>query len=422
MMKPVEGTILTVARVSTEQLEAHVTPNATLTEAFDLLVKYAKEALDDTPNQLPILKEANVVDSGGMGLLVILEGVQRFTKGEPMQLPNTLSQEVKTSSWQEALIPEDEQGYGYDVQFLMIGKGMDVQQVRADIATMGWSPLVDGDSSLIKVHVHVHNPAVPIDYAIKLGVDLDDVVVENMQAQYLKYVQERADREAEEDLPIVEGVALVSVALGDGLRQLMLEYGVARVINGGQTMNPSVEDFLKAVRSLPNQEVILLPNNRNVVLTAMQASQLITDKQVKVVPSKTIPQGIMAILAYNDTADEDIQQITTAMTASLGQAKTLEITTASRNVESQNIREGEWLALLDDVPQASGTDLFETVKTLLHKADVDSCELLTVYYGQAVTLDTAQAFITTLKASFKHLTIELFDGGQPLYPYIMSLE
>jgi uncharacterized protein len=198
VMEPVEGTILTVARESVESLKTFAEGETNLKVLLTHMIGAAYQSLENTPNLLPKLKEAGVVDSGGMGLVYILEGMKRFLDGEPVTFDDASSRVVvaENEAWQTALIPDDEAGYGYDVQFLMIGKNMDVSQVRQDISAMGWSPLIDGDNQLIKVHVHVHNPGEPLSYAIGLGIELDDIVVENMQAQYLQYVQERSEREA----------------------------------------------------------------------------------------------------------------------------------------------------------------------------------------------------------------------------------
>jgi DAK2 domain fusion protein YloV len=422
VMTPVEGTILTVARVANEAIKERAQSENDLHVLFDHLVASARIALDNTPNQLPKLKEAGVVDSGGMGLLTILEGIQRLLRGEPIESAVTVADMPKPNTWEESLVPDDEQGYGYDVQFLMMGENLDVTSVRQTIANMGWSPLVDGDDALIKVHVHVHNPAEPLNYAIGLGVQLDDIVVENMQAQYLRYVQQRKTHETA-PLPQVNGVAVVAVASGMGLTKILQEYGVARVIVGGQTMNPSVDDFARAIQTLPNNEIILLPNNANVVLTAMQVGETLPNKHIRVVPSKTIPQGVASLLTYNDTRENStLDEIANAMRDSLKSVTTLEITQADRDVPSQGVEKGMWLGLLDDEMKIASHEMLQTVTYLLGSAHADHRELLTIYWGRETTQSATQDLVNHIQAHFPNLTIETLFGGQPLYPTIMSLE
>ncbi len=215
-------------------------------------------------------------------------------------------------------MPEDEEGYGYDVQFLIHGQGMDVDAVRSAIDEMGWSTLVVGNERLIKVHVHVHDPGQPLSYAIGLGYALADVVVENMQDQYQHYVEDRLARQFEPE-HVNHEIAVVAVASGDGLLHLFeQDLYAAHMIAGGQTMNPSTQDFLAAIDALPNDKIILLPNNRNVILAAEQATLLARDKDVRVVPSRTLPQGISAMLAYTNMAHSDnIEVVMDAMRSSL---------------------------------------------------------------------------------------------------------
>ena len=238
-------------------------------------------------------------------------------------------------------MPEDEQGYGYDVQFLMHGQNMDVDAVRVAISNIGWSTLVVGDENLIKVHVHVHDPGVPISYAIQQAASIDDVVVENMQKQYQDYVAQRA-ASGDGTQKQVEGVAAVVVVSGDGLRVLFEELGAAYIIAGGQTMNPSTEDFLSAIQSLPNEQIILLPNNPNIVMAARQAASLTGDKTVRVVVSRTTPQGIAAMIEYGNNRDiQDIDELVSVMSDALSSVVTIEITTATRDATHQRYRHAD---------------------------------------------------------------------------------
>jgi dihydroxyacetone kinase-like predicted kinase len=289
---------------------------------------------------------------------------------------------------------------------------------------MGWSTLVVGDNRLIKVHVHVHDPGVPISYAIHQGAELDDVVVENMQRQYETYVVERTAREADEESPApVEGVGVIVVAVGAGIRRMFTrDLGAACVIGGGQTMNPSTEDLLGAIKALHNEEIILLPNNPNIILAAQQAASLAEGKRVRVVPSRSVPQGVAAMLEYDPSLE--LAELTDIMNKALKNVVTGEVTTATRNVSLHEItvHEGQYIGLLDDKLEVAGDELSSVVKALLAKAGADKRELVTLYYGDNVSQNDADALVEMLSAQFSNLEFQVVNGGQPLYPYIISVE
>jgi hypothetical protein len=394
---------------------------------LEVKVKAANDSLQRTPDLLPVLKDAGVVDSGGQGWTFMIEGMLRLTRGEELQLEPVIVSPGERPGWQEALEPEDEEGYGYDVQFLMRGQGMNVDEVRKAISEIGWSTLVVGDDKLIKVHVHVHDPGLPISYAIKQGAALDDLVVENMQLQYQSYVAERANREDRHDTTNrVEGIAVVTVAAGEGLKTLFThDLGAAYVIAGGQTMNPSTEDFVKAIKTLENTEIILLPNNPNVLLAAQQASTLVENKSVRVVTSRTIPQGIAAMLEYANERDSlDLLSLTEGMNNALKGIVTCEITTATRdaNVDGLTVREGQYIGLIDDKLSVAGESIEVVAVNLLRKAGADERELITLYYGEGVSQEETQTLVDTLTDHFPEQEFQIVNGGQPLYPYIISVE
>lgn len=427
VVKPVEGTILTVTRQAMEAVVEKARTEADLNRLIDVKVDAAYNALKHTPDLLPVLKDAGVVDSGGQGWTYIIEGMLKQVKGESLR-PSAwdTSSPKEPDAWQEALVPEDEEGYGYDVQFLMRGKDLDVDTVRGAIDALGWSTLVVGDENLIKVHVHVHDPGEPISYAIKQGAALDDVVVENMQAQYQDYVVERAGREGAVSGEPVTGVAVVTVAPSAGLRTLFTrDLGAAYAIGGGQTMNPSTEDFLVALKQLPNSEVILLPNNPNILLAAKQASGLIAGKQVNVVSSRTVPQGVAAMIEYgNERESLALPELTEAMNNALRNVITCEITTATRSVSLEGVQavEGQYIGLIDDKMSVAGDTLLSVAEMLLHKADADKHDLITLYYGDVVTEADAKVFADELSTHFTKPEFQIVNGGQPLYPYIIGVE
>lgn len=428
VVKPVEGTILTVTREAMEAVVKRTQSNEmNLKTLFETKVQAAYDALQHTPDLLPVLKQAGVVDSGGQGWTFIIEGMLHVLRGEEVTLR---SQEAgldqSAGSWQEALLPQDDEGYGYDVQFLMHGEKMNVATVRKAISEIGWSTLVVGDDRLIKVHVHVHDPGVPISYAIQMGAELDDVVVENMQRQYHRYVANRSAREDETFTP-VEGIAVIAVVAGEGLRCIFAQpdVGGAYVISGGQTMNPSTEDFLKAIQKLPNEEIILLPNNPNIRMAAQQAASLTKDKKVTVVSSRSVPQGIAAMVEYINGRDSlDLQALTQVMNDSLSNVVTCEVTRAVRDaaLDGVSAREGQYIGLIDDKLSSAGDTLIAVVSDMLHKASADRRELITLYYGETVTEADAQALVDKLAVDLEGQEIQIINGGQPLYPYIISVE
>lgn len=435
VIEPVEGTILTVAREAALAGIAYAETGSDLTEMLDVMIGAGQRTLALTPELLPILKKAGVVDSGGTGLVFILEGMARLLRGEPVEFERDGQAKTVTNGWQDALEPDDEEGYGYDVQFLMRGENLDVAQVRADIDAMGWSTLVVGDETLIKVHVHMHDPGQPLSYAIQSGASIDDIVVENMQRQYESYVAQRTaagDTASGSAVAApVEGVAVITVASGEGLTTLFKhDLGAAAVINGGQTMNPSTEDFLTIINALPNAEILLLPNNKNIQLAAEQAARLAQDishKRVRVVPAISLPQGIGAMVAYTGLRDTaDLDRLYDEMTTAMDEIITGEVTYATRDVSFDDtgvVAEiNQPIGLLDDRLIASGATLEAVVESLLIKAGADERELITLYYGDVVQPQAAELLAETLRQRFVAQEVQIVYGGQPLYPYIISVE
>lgn len=440
VQNPVEGTILTVCRSMTQTVIKHQTETQDLVALLKKMVYAGRSTLRRTPDLLPKLKEAGVVDSGGQGLVLIFEGMLFPLIGREIAEEVVLPED--SQAWEESLEPDDEQGYGYDVQFLMRGERMDVDDIRTSIQNMGWSTLVVGNSGIIKVHVHVHDPGQPISYAINLGAALDDVVVENMQAQYHQYVENRKAREIaiEADMNTLDGdvggmptpaTAVITVASGRGLQRVFrrgFEIGAAHVIMGGQTMNPSTGDFLEAIAKVQAKQIILLPNNKNILLAAQSAASQTTDKVVCVVPSVTLPQGISAMLEYCNTVMDDInadvETVATAMSSALEYVVTIEVTKAVRDTVSNGIsvRDGQWIGLIDDSLTSVNDDMHELISELLLKGGADDSERATFYYGEGVTEAEARALTSELAAEFDRLDFELVSGGQALYPYVISIE
>ena len=416
VIRPVEGTILTVVREVAEEASQAAGRSSDLVYILEQMVLRGQTSVAHTPNLLPVLAEAGVVDAGGQGLYVILEGMLRYLHGETME-GVTVAEGAGVLSDVHA---PSEDAYGYDVQFIIVGDHLDVGAIRQSIDDMGDSTLVVGDPSTVKVHVHVPDPGEPLSYAAELG-SLRDVIVEDMQAQYQEFMASK-----ESPWLIVSDTAstelgLVVVAAGEGLARVFQSLGVAAVVRGGQTMNPSTEEIMAAADSVPCEKVIILPNNKNIILAAEQARDL-CGKPVGVVPTRTIPQGIAAVLALNYQADLDTNM--KAMTHAAGEVQTGEVTTATRDVELGGVAvsEGQLIGLHDGELVVSGDTSREVVLKLLDRMEALNLEIMTLYYGAQVSAADAQELIGQLQEVYSDLEFEVIEGGQPHYAYLFSVE
>jgi hypothetical protein len=434
VVKPVEGTILTVIREVAEEAVAVAEETEDLQVAFQRLVQRAKKAVDRTPSLLPVLRQAGVVDSGGQGLFVILEGMLRHMQGLPVT--DTVAHEADLSHLHLDAHPEGaealqfDSAYPYDVQFVILGEGMDVSGVKAGIEAMGDCPLTVGDPDAIKVHVHVADPGAPISFGAKFG-SIGDVVVEDMRAQYEVYAASRSSQPAMGpgmQLPVSligesepPAISVVVVTAGDGLSNVFRSLGATAVVEGGQTMNPSTAQILEAIEEAQSDQVIVLPNNKNILMAAEQAAE-VSSKQVLVVPTRTIPQGICAMLALDQTSS--LEENADAMASSSQEVITGEVTWATRNVQLNGIqvKEGDAIGLLEDELVVDTRSFGEAVRWLLAEADLEDRELVTLYYGEQVTGEEAEALAGRLIDAYPDLEFEVIEGGQPHYPYILSIE
>jgi DAK2 domain fusion protein YloV len=414
VIKPVEGTILTVIRELSEEAVDVAGQLADLRELMTFVVHTAQESVARTPSLLPVLREAGVVDAGGQGLYVILEGMSRYLQGQTLLGGTGLSEAVDLQAAQP-----QEGGYGYDVQYVIEGQDLDVEQIRAEIAAMGECPLVVGDSTAIKVHIHTPWPGEPLNYGARLG-SLSRVIVENMQEQYQDFIMGQASpvhHETEAELDI----ATIVVSPGPGLTKLFESLGGHVIIPGGQTMNPSTEQIVQAINDARAQQVIVLPNNSNIIMAAEQA-QALSDKRVRVIHTKSIPQGVGALLAYNYTASLDDNA--RAMERSAQEVRTGEITTAVRDVRvnSLEVKKDQIIGLVDGELTTAGSDLEAVVFEILERMKSDEAEVLTLYCGETVSEESAQMLAEKIEARYPDAEVEVVDGGQPHYHYIMSAE
>jgi DAK2 domain fusion protein YloV len=415
VIKPVEGTILTVIREVSEQAVDVASQLSDLRELMTFIVHAAQESVARTPSLLPVLRDAGVVDAGGQGLYVALEGMSRYLQGQTLISDQALSEAVDLQAAQ----PERE-GYGYDVQYVIEGHDLDVERIRAGVAALGDSVLVVGDSSAVKVHVHTPMPGDPLNFGATHG-SLSRVIVENMQEQYHDFIMGQAgpviQRAEEPELAI----ATIVISPGPGLDKLFESLGGNVIIPGGQTMNPSTEQIVEAIQSARSQQVIILPNNSNIIMAAEQA-QALSDKHVRVIHTKSVPQGVSALLSYNFNADLDNNA--RAMERSAQEVRTAEITTAIRDVRVNglDVREGQIIGLVDGELTTVGADLDEVVFDVLRQMEGDEAEVLTLYYGETVSSEDSQILAEKIEAQYPEAEIEVVDGGQPHYHYIMSAE
>lgn len=436
VVKPVEGTILTVIREAADASAQAAEGSDDFINVLEKTVEAAQLAVQKTPELLPVLKEAGVVDAGGQGLLVILEGSLKYLKGEPLE---TLSQGAAAEHLEQI---SREEGWGYDIQFHIRGHGLQVDEIRARISSMGESALIVGDDTLVKVHVHALNPGDIIKYGAEQG-SLVNIIVENMQEQYIDFMAgHTADqRMGSENLaaprsslslpeasiapPIkaeqIAGIATIAVASGEGFRRIFQSLGVSAMVAGGPTMNPSAQDLLEAINAVDADQVLILPNDKNIILAATQAKHL-SPKRIEVVPSRTIPQGLGALLAFN--YQSDLETNLRNMTAAAERIRTVELTTATRSVKLNGVevREGQRIGLIDGELAAAGNDRDALALDLLAKAGANDAEIITVYYGGEVNGEEAKGLHEKFQRAFPHQEIEIHSGGQPLYPYIVSIE
>ena len=415
VIKPVEGTMLTVARESAEAAVAAAASSRDLRWVLQQVVREAHESVTRTPTLLPVLAEAGVVDAGGQGLLVILEGMLRYARGEQVDVDADLDTAVDLQPFHL----EAEEGYGYDIQFIVHGENLNVEQIRETIASMGDCALVVGDSRAVKVHVHSPEPGTPLNYGASQG-SISRVIIENMQEQYQDFILSKAQRPATPVEPL-SGIGTVVVAPGPGLSRVFESLGASAVVSGGQTMNPSTEDILNAAEAIPAEEVIILPNNKNIIMAAEQAQSLST-KSINVVRTITVPQGISALLALNYQSD----LVTNAriMAEAASATETIEITTAVRaaKIDKVKVKKGETIGLINGklVVKAGSPD--KAILEALERTEAQDYEIVTLYYGESVTADDAQRVADLIGEQFPDQEIEVVDGGQPHYSYILSVE
>lgn len=416
--KPTEGTILTVAREAGRAATAAASsPDATVPLVIAAAAAGARAAVLKTPSQLQILRDAGVVDAGGFGLQIILEGMLKTLEElDASSAGRAASRPVAPVASQVAVaLPEG--GWGYCTEFLIEGSGLDLDRIKNQIEALGNSVLVVGEPELVKVHVHTDDPSRVITLAGGYG-KLLKLNVGDMSTQH-KRILESEDQASRAPRP--NGVGLVAVVAGRGLVEIFRGLGVDTIVEGGQSMNPSTQDMLTAIESLQYTEVILLPNNRNVILAAKQALGL-TRKKVHVIETHSVPQGVAAVVAFR--GDRSGAENLPAMKAEAERVQTIEVTHAVRDTRSNGLRvkKGDVIGLINDKLEFAGSEYGEVVNKALSKLGPDSYELVTVYRGEGASDDELAKLESDIRASHPGLEVEIQQGGQQHYPFILSVE
>jgi len=419
VVKPVEGTILTVIKEIANATEAVRGSAKDAIEVLEVAVKAADEAVKKTPDLLPVLKQAGVVDSGGKGLFFILEGMLRHVYGESLDAPTIQIQPMNAMNLEGAL-EEVEEGQDYEVVVDFVPNGeLDLQSFYGKLEEMGTSIQVGEGEGMYRMHIHVplENRYVPIDYIMGIGT-ITKVAMENLLAQ-MDDIQKAAQLKFN---PVEPGtIAVVVVSPGQGLSKIFASLGVANIVAGGQSMNPSTQDILASFENLPTDKVIILPNNKNIILAANQAKE-VTVKNVHVIPTRTIPQGLAAMLALQP--DGELDSVAEKMTKAYSSVKTGEITIATRTVEIDgvSVKDGQVIALLDGKLSLASESVEQGVMDLLAKANAEEAEIVSMFYGENMTHAEANRIADLIREKYSNLNIEVQEGGQPHYQFIISIE
>ena len=420
VMKPAEGTILTVSRLAAAKAREAAQENNFIEYVQEAAIAEAKVALADTTNQNPVLKKAGVVDAGGKGWLVALEAMLDSLQGNDVIVPEGAVAEQTKEAANFDDFDTDDITFAYCTEFIIQRENdNDPEKLREFLSSLGDSLVLVDDEEIIKVHVHTNDPGKALHEAIDYG-SFVTVKIENMRLQHTEKVmseQELNPQIAEPEKPL----GVVSVCAGAGLADVFMNLGVDQIISGGQTMNPSTQDILEAVNKVPAETVFVLPNNKNIIMAAEQVNDL-TPKNVIVIPSKTVPQGVTAMLGFNP--EGSIEENTEALTEALGTVDTMQITYAARNsdFDGYDIHEGDYLALYGNQLFGTSTDIKVLLKSLAEKIRDDGKEYVTIYYGEDVKEKHAQKAADLFADICPDADVNLLSGGQPVYYYLISAE
>lgn len=417
VMKPTEGTILTVARECGEFAMENYKNYSDILEFLKALIEYGDLSLSKTPDLLPVLKQAGVVDAGGKGLMYIIKGAYNSLSGQEEYIIEPFvdeEQRYQDVVEHKDLKPEDIK-YGYCTEFMIKTDSKDIDELRRDLSVRGDSLMVVGGEGIIKVHVHTNNPGLALERALKAGA-LTDIKIDNMRMQYERVAEKKSEK------PQVDKEnAFVAISIGDGIDDVFKGLNVDVLVSGGQTMNPSTEDILAAINRTSGRNVFVLPNNSNIILAAEQAKEL-SDRNVVVVPTKTIPEGISAVLNFDEELTWSDNE--KAMNEGIRSVKTGEVTFSVRDTEIDGkvLNKDDVLGIFGKEIVANGKDLVQVAEELLDRMIDEDTSLVTILYGEDLEETTAEEFASRIEEKYDDIDIELVYGGQPLYYYIFSVE
>ena len=433
VMKPKEGTILTVAKGLSDKMNELACENGDLEEILGQVLEHGRYVLSQTPEMLPVLKEAGVVDSGGQGLIEVLSGIYDCLLGKEIDLTAALG--TTTTAKVEADTTQADIKYGYCTEFIInIEKKFDngdELNFKAYLESIGDSIVVVADDEIVKVHVHTNDPGLAIQKALTYG-SLSKMKIDNMREEHKEKLIKEAQK-AESEKKAAEEAAkkpaepkkkygFISVSAGAGLSEIFEGLGVDVVIEGGQTMNPSTEDMLNAIDKVNAENVFILPNNSNIILAANQAQSIVTDKNVYVIPSKTIPQGITALINFDESADAEANFDN--MSSEMKNVKTGQVTYAVRDtsMDGKEIKQNDIMGIGDKTILSVGKDIEDTTIDMLSQLIDEDSELISVYYGEDVSSEQVDSLTAKLEETYPDLDLEVHSGGQPIYYYIVSVE
>ena len=429
VMKPKEGTILTIAKGASQKAAELAETTEDLDTFISEVINYAQEVLEKTPEMLPVLKEAGVVDSGGQGLLEVMRGAYDAFQGKEIDY-SAIEASAGTKMVKPSEQAETEIKFGYCTEFIiMLEKeftAKDETEFKAYLESIGDSIVCVADDDIVKIHVHTNDPGLAIQKALTYG-QLSRMKIDNMREEHQERLIKDAEKlaaqqaEAKKAEPRKE-VGFIAVSIGEGMNEIFRELGADYIIEGGQTMNPSTEDMLNAIDQVNAEHIFILPNNKNIILAANQAQTLTEDKDIIVVPSKTVPQGITAIINY--MPDADAQTNLEAMIEGIGNVKTGQVTYAVRDthIDDKEIHEGDIMGIGDSGILAVGQSVEETTKEMLAQLVDEDTELISLYYGQDVQEESAENFAQEIEDLYPDVDVDVHSGGQPIYYYVLSVE
>ena len=425
VMKPAEGTILTVSRLAAARAAGYAREDSRLEAVLEAAIQEGHAALEDTINQNPVLKKAGVVDAGGKGFLVILQGMLDELRGEPMPEVSE-EQEAPAEKAEFGAFSTEEIKYGYCTEFICSrDTKKDPELLRGFLNNLGDSLVLVDDDDIIKVHVHTNDPGLVLQEALTYGALLK-VKIENMREQHTEILEEAAHAQQQEQAPVKAApekkFGYVAVCAGAGLEAVFRDLGVDGLVGGGQTMNPSTEDILKEIEATPAEIVYVLPNNKNIIMAAQQCVGLCKDKKIVVLPTKTVPQGISALLSADPEATEE--ENTASMTEAFQRVRTSEVTYAARDSDfgGTEIHQGDYLALEEHQLFGTDQDLERLLDRLAHSDSHQRAEFISIFSGADVTEDQARRAEEIFAAACPQAEISLLPGGQPVYYYMISAE